>query len=108
MSCGDAANAWVPTLGGSAWSGTVNSNSITAIFSTVAYVAASIVNSVPAVGTWSKDSTGFHWTAALEGYTWHFNVVADSCNANGDVSAAVGSCVDGLDNTHTVSMTRTI
>jgi hypothetical protein len=108
MTCGDASNAWVPSLVGSVWSGTVGEQSLTVTFVSLLKAAASVVGAIPAIGTWSKDSAGFHWTAALEGYTWLFTVTAEACNEAGDVTAAVGSATDGLSNTHPVSMTRTI
>lgn len=109
MTCGDAANAWVPSLLGSAWSGTVDSDSLTAVFTVaVSHAAATVVGSIPGIGTWTKDGSGFHWTAALEGYTWTFNVVAESCNGNGDVTSATGTAIDGLSNSHAVTMSRTL
>lgn len=108
MSCGDAANAWVPSLVTSVWSGTVGADSFTAVFAAPLHAAASVVGAVPGVGTWAKDGSGFHWTAALEGYTWQFNVIPDACNLSGDVTAAVGSAVDGNNATHSVAMTRTV
>lgn len=110
MTCGDAANAWVPSLLGSAWTGTVNGVDFIAVFSTaVSHVAATVVGEIPGIGTWTKDNAGFHWTASLEGYSWVFNVVADGCNTNGDVIAASGNAIDGLSVEQTVAdMTRTL
>jgi hypothetical protein len=108
MTCGDAGNAWVPSSLGSAWSGTVGEDSLTATFESLLNAAATMVGLIPGAGTWSKNNDGFHWTAALEGYTWHFLMHAEACNENGDVTAAIGTAVDGNNNTFNVAMTRTL
>lgn len=110
MSCGETANAWVPSLVGSIWSGTVGTDSMIAAFTIVLgnKLAATTVGLVPGTGIWSKDSTGFHWTTTLEGISWTFNVHAESCNDNDDVTSAAGSAVDSLSNTKSVTMSRII
>lgn len=106
MSCGDAANSWVPTLVPSVWSGTVDSDSLVVTFANVSHLTVSLVGAIPGVGTWSKDSSGFHWVVALEGISWSFDVTPEACSVNGDVTAAVGIATDGNSNTHSVTMSR--
>jgi len=108
MSCGDAANSWVPTLAPSVWTGTVGTDSLVAVFTTALHAAAIVIGGVAGVGTWSKDSEGFKFTAALEGITWHVTVHADACAVGGDVTAAAGTALDGNSQSYAVAMTRTV
>lgn len=108
MSCGDAANSWVPGLAPSAWTGTVGSDSLVVVFVNALSAAAAVVGLVPGVGTWSKDSEGFKFTTALEGVTWHFLVHADACAVNGDVTAASGNALDGNNTSHAMAMSRVV
>lgn len=109
--CGDTTAEWVdPTLG-SAWSGTLDGNTaFTAVFAPELLgvrAAATVIVVQSGAGTWVHDYDT-RWTASLAGvWDYHFEVTPSACTG-GNVTAAAGAAVDGVDVAHLVTMTRTL
>jgi hypothetical protein len=110
VSCGDTTIAWVPTLGAASWSGDVSpvNRSFSVVFTSALAAAVTVINNVPHLGTWSHNGTEFRWTAALEGFTWNFVVLAEGCDDLGSVTGASGTATDGNANRYDADMTRNL
>lgn len=105
--CGDTAAQWVDPTSGSAWSGTIGSNSFTAVMVPTLSAAATVIMPNSGAGTWVYDYS-FRWTASAAGvWEYRFEVGPASCSG-GQVTAAGGGATDALNVVHSVSMTRTL
>lgn len=104
--CGDTTAEWVDPILGSAWSGTIDSDSMTVAFTPALNLAATVIVTDSGLGTWVHDYDT-RWTASTAGiWSYHFEVSASSCSG-GKVTAAAGAGTDALDVVHYVSLTRT-
>ena len=110
MTCGDSTTAWVPSgLTGSTWSGTMGEKNVTAAFVNLSNVAITVVDTIPTIGEWAHTGvSSFHWTGALEGISYEFQMTADSCDGSGKVTAAHGSAANALDENFQITMSRTL
>ena len=105
--CGDTTAEWVDPILGSAWSGTIDSDSLTVVLSSALNAAVTVVVSDSGAGTWVHDYDT-RWTASAAGlWTYHFEITPSSCSG-GKVTAAAGAATDDLYVQHSVSLSRTL
>lgn len=108
--CGSVAADWVDSTLGSVWSGATghNNDGITVVFSPILNVSGTVfIINVPGVGTWGMYANNLRWTAAIEGFIWHFEIHSEECDGN-KVTKAHGSATDANGQVYAVDLTRTL